>query len=327
MNKAILFEFTSDKENNRILVERSFDAGIDLVWAAWTEAEILDQWWAPKPWQAVTKFMNFSEGGSWLYYMQGPDGEKHWCLFDYEKIIPLQQFSGLDAFCDENGTINDSKPRVHWNHEFEANADQTIVRMQLQFDSLKDLETLIEMGFREGFTAGMENLDQYISAQFYLRKQNRTDTRARVSTYLNFAGNTDEAFYFYREVFQSEFINGITRFGDLPGDSSHPPVAENIKNMVLHVELPILGGHILMGTDAPKEMGFTLSQGNNMHIQLEPDSRAEADRIFKALSDGGVIEMPMQDMFFGAYFGSFTDKFGINWMINCSHQKQAVHEK
>jgi PhnB protein len=74
-------------------------------------------------------------------------------------------------------------------------------------------------------------------------------------------------------------------------------------------------------------MGFTISQGNNMHIQLEPESRTEADRIFKELSEGGVIEMPMQDMFFGAYFGSFTDKFGINWMINVNNKKQPTHEK
>ena len=86
--------------------------------------------------------------------------------------------------------------------------------------------------------------------------------------------------------------------------------------MVLHVELPIIGGHILMGTDAPKEMGFTLKQGNNMHICLEPETREEADRLFNELSVGGNITMPMADMFFGSYFGEFSDKYGINWMIN-----------
>jgi PhnB protein len=86
--------------------------------------------------------------------------------------------------------------------------------------------------------------------------------------------------------------------------------------MVLYVELPIVGGHILMGTDAPKEMGFTLTSGNNMHICLELETREEADRLFSELSVGGNITMPMADMFFGAYFGEFTDKFGINWMIN-----------
>lgn len=139
---------------------------------------------------------------------------------------------------------------------------------------------------------------------------------ARVSTYVNFQGNTEEAFNFYKSVFKTDLINGIKRFGDLPADPNHPPIAEQVKKMVLHIELPILGGHILMGTDAPKEMGFNLSQGNNMHIQLEPDSREEAERLFNELSIDGKVEMPIQDMFWGAYYGSFTDKFGINWMIN-----------
>ncbi len=91
---------------------------------------------------------------------------------------------------------------------------------------------------------------------------------------------------------------------------------ENVKKMVLHVELPLLGGHILMATDAPKEFGFTVTPGNNMHINLEPESREEAKRLFDELSEGGKIEMPIQDMFWGAYFGSFQDQYGINWMIN-----------
>jgi PhnB protein len=139
---------------------------------------------------------------------------------------------------------------------------------------------------------------------------------ARVSSYVNFQGNAEEAFNFYKSVFKTDFINGIKRFGDLPANPNHPPMAASLKKMVLHVELPLLGGHILMGTDAPKEMGFTLTQGNNMHIQLEPDSREEAKRLFDELSMGGKVEMPIQDMFWGAYYGNFTDKYGINWIIN-----------
>lgn len=316
MNKAILFNFLVDKENKKIKVERSFDAPIDLVWAAWTEADILGQWWAPKPYRAITKSMNFSEGGRWHYYMLSPEGEKHWCLFDYETIKPLKSFSGIDAFCDENAVMNNSLPKSKWENTFSSGENETVVNIQLQFKSLEDLEELIKTGFKEGFTAGLENLDQYIAAQFYLRKQNKTSNMARVSTYVNFPGNTEEVFNFYRSVFKTDFINGVQRFGDIPADPNHPPVADNVKKMVLHVELPLLGGHVLMGTDAPKEMGFTVTQGNNMHINLEPESRKEADRLFKELSAGGKIEMPIQDMFWGAYFGSFTDKYGINWMIN-----------
>ncbi|MFC2185751.1 SRPBCC domain-containing protein [Fulvivirgaceae bacterium LMO-SS25] len=316
MNKAILFNFVVEKEKNQISVERSFNAPLDLVWAAWTEPDILDQWWAPKPYKNETKSMNFIEGGQWHYSMLSPEGERHWCLFDYEHITHLQKFSGIDAFCDENAIMNNSKPRVRWGSDFTPQENSTIVNVLLQFEKLEDLETIISMGFKEGFTAGLENLDQYIASQFYLRKQNKPNNHPRVSTYLNFPGNTEEAFHFYKSVFKTDFINGIQHFGDMPADSSQPPIAESIKKMVLHVELPILGGHILMGTDAPKELGMSVIPGNNIHINLEPESREEAKRLFHELSANGKVEMPLEDMFWGAYFGSFSDKYGINWMIN-----------
>jgi PhnB protein len=165
MKKAMLFNFTVDKENNDILVERSFNGPLELVWSAWTEADILDQWWAPKPYKAVTKSQDFKEGGQWLYYMLGPTGDKHWCLFDYEHIEPKVRFSGIDAFCDAEGVPNNTKPRVRWSSAFEAQEDTTLVRMHLDFERLEDLETIISMGFKEGFTAGLENLDAYLEAQ------------------------------------------------------------------------------------------------------------------------------------------------------------------
>jgi PhnB protein len=264
----------------------------------------------------ITKSLDFSEGGRWHYYMLSPKGEKHYCLFDYTVIRQKEYFSGIDAFCDENAVISNIKPRVNWSSSFKENESTTLVTIDLIFDTLEDLETIIQMGFKEGFTAGLENLDQYIAAQFYLRKNNKQNNTARISTYVNFPGNTEEAFLFYRSVFRTEFINGIQRFGEIPDEAGHPPIGEAIKNMVLHVELPLLGGHILMGTDAPKEMGFTLAKGNNMHICIEPETREEAKRLFDELSEGGNITMPLADMFFGAYFGEFSDKYGINWMIN-----------
>jgi PhnB protein len=90
------------------------------------------------------------------------------------------------------------------------------------------------------------------------------------------------------------------------------------KDLVMHVELPILGGHVLMGTDAPESMGFSVISGSNMYINLEPDTRAETGQLFAALSDGGKVEMPLQEMFWGDYFGSLIDKFGVRWMFNCS---------
>ncbi|MBL7858527.1 MAG: VOC family protein [Cyclobacteriaceae bacterium] len=141
---------------------------------------------------------------------------------------------------------------------------------------------------------------------------------ARVSTYLNFSNQTEEAFLFYQSIFGGEFIGGIQRFGDMPAAEGMPPLPEKDKNLVLHMTLPILGGYLLMGSDAPESMGFSVNFGSNMHINLETDTRVETDRLFNALSSGGKITMPIQDMFWGDYFGSCTDKFGVQWMVNCA---------
>jgi PhnB protein len=140
---------------------------------------------------------------------------------------------------------------------------------------------------------------------------------ARVSTYLNFVRNTEEAFNFYKTVFGGEFgRGGISRFKDIPPAEGQPPIDEKDKNLVMHVELKICGDHLLMGTDAPESMGFKLNIGNNVHISLEPGSKAETKRLFEALSDGGKVTMDLQDMFWGEYYGSCTDKFGVQWMLN-----------
>ncbi len=140
---------------------------------------------------------------------------------------------------------------------------------------------------------------------------------ARVSTYLNFPGNTEEAFLFYQSVFGGEFRDkGIVRFKDIPPIENIPLIPEDTKEMVMHVELQITGGHVLMGTDAPQSMGFSVTEGNNVHINIEPDTKAETEILFNALSVGGKITMPLQDTFWGAYYGSCTDRFGIQWMFN-----------
>jgi PhnB protein len=140
---------------------------------------------------------------------------------------------------------------------------------------------------------------------------------AKVSTYLNFNRNAEEAFNFYKSVFGGEFTSpGIRRFSDIPQQEGMIPLAESDSNLVMHVELPIMGGHVLMGTDAPESMGFNLVYGNNIHINLEPDSKEETSRLFQLLSEGGKITMALENMFWGGYFGSLTDRFGITWMFN-----------
>ncbi len=166
----MLFNFNVDKANNQIKVERSFNAPIDLVWSAWTEAEILDQWWAPKPWVAQTQSMDFREGGHWHYAMVSPEGEKHWGKVDYIKINHQNFFSAYDGFCDAAGKLNTSLPRNKWENNFSQQNEQTLVNIHLIYDSLDDLEKIIEMGFKEGFTSGLENLDRYIEKHFPINK-------------------------------------------------------------------------------------------------------------------------------------------------------------
>jgi PhnB protein len=143
----------------------------------------------------------------------------------------------------------------------------------------------------------------------------------RVNVYLNFQNQTEEAFLFYQSVFGTSFQGGIMRYGDMPPQQGMPPVSDSVKNLVLHVSLPISETCVLMGSDAPEQMGFKVNTGNNVYISLDVDSKQEADRLFNALSGGGKVEMPMADMFWGAYWGSLADKYGVKWMINCQNKK------
>ena len=138
---------------------------------------------------------------------------------------------------------------------------------------------------------------------------------AQVSTYLNFPRQTEEAFNYYKSVFGTELMGqGFMRFKDTPA-CDEMGLAEEDKNLIMHVALPILGGHVIMGTDSPESMNFKINFGNNVYICLSPDTREETRRLFKALSEGG---KELQDMFWGDYFGSCKDKFGVQWMFNCS---------
>ena len=144
---------------------------------------------------------------------------------------------------------------------------------------------------------------------------------ATANTYLNFPGNCEEAFNFYKSVFGGEFTGGLMRFSDVPQSENMPPMPEDAKKMVMHVSLPILGGSsVLMGSDAPESMGFNVRFGNNVYINLQPDTRDETKRLFTALSNGGKVEMELQDMFWGDYYGALTDKYGVQWMFNCSEK-------
>lgn len=143
---------------------------------------------------------------------------------------------------------------------------------------------------------------------------------SKTSTYLNFTRHTEEAFNFYKSIFGGEF-SSINRFSEIPPMEGMPPLPEADKNLIMHMSLPILGGHELMGTDAPESMGFKVNFGNNVYIMLQPDTRSETERLFKGLAAGGAVEQELQDMFWGDYYGSLRDKFGVQWMFACPEKK------
>ena len=165
MKQDLEFEFSVNKENKTITVKREFAAELPLVWDAYTKSEILDQWWAPKPWKSRTKTMDFREGGHWHYAMVGPEGEEHWALANYKTIDPKRRFTALDGFADADGVINTQMPQSKWEVSFTPEDDFTLVENRITFDDLAQLETTIQMGFKEGLTMAMENLDQILAAQ------------------------------------------------------------------------------------------------------------------------------------------------------------------
>lgn len=144
----------------------------------------------------------------------------------------------------------------------------------------------------------------------------------KVAIYLNFQGETEEAFNFYKSVFRTEFSAPIMRMRDMPADPNAPKISESEMNSVMHVALPIIGGTEIMGTDMLESMGHTLLVGNNTTISLQLDSKKEADKLYKLLSEGGSDKAPMRDEFWG-YWGCCLDKFGIRWMFNVMKGKHS----
>jgi PhnB protein len=133
-----------------------------------------------------------------------------------------------------------------------------------------------------------------------------------INPYLNFPGNTEKAFNFYKSVFGGEFV-GLTRFKETQEGAK---LNADEKEKLMHISLPIGKGNVLMATDALESMGHTLSTGNNFSLSVETESKGEADKIFKKLSEGGKVTMPQSETFWGSYFGMITDKYGIQWMVS-----------
>lgn len=154
-----------DLQSKKLNVVRHFDAPVEHVWRAWTESELLDQWWAPKPYRAETKSMQFKPGGHWLYAMVGPDESKMWCKFEYTSVNAQKNFEGFDMFCDENGNKNPEFPSMTWRNEFQSAGEGATVTVNISFPSEEAMNKIIEMGIEEGFSAALVNLDELLATE------------------------------------------------------------------------------------------------------------------------------------------------------------------
>jgi uncharacterized protein YndB with AHSA1/START domain len=165
METNLLMNFSVDKENKTVNIKREFNAPLPNVWSAWTEAEILDQWWAPAPFKSKTTEMDFKVGGRRLYAMVGTEGEERWSTFEYTSISPKTNFKHATTFCDAEGNPNSEFGSSYWDITFSEEGDSTFVDIAIRRDSFAELEKIIEMGFRLGFTSAMESLDKIFAAQ------------------------------------------------------------------------------------------------------------------------------------------------------------------
>ena len=156
-------EVIKDLQNKKMTVTRHFDATVEHVWRAWTESDLLDQWWAPKPYHVETKTMNFKPGGYWLYAMVGPEPSKTWCKFDYGTIHPNKSFEGADMFCDEDGKKNPEFASMKWKVAFHPVTTGTKVIVEISFDKEEDMQKILEMGLEQGFTMALNNLEEVLA--------------------------------------------------------------------------------------------------------------------------------------------------------------------
>jgi uncharacterized protein YndB with AHSA1/START domain len=160
MNTNLQLDFTINKATKTVHITRAFDAELALVWDAFTTQEILDQWVAPKPWKSVTKFMNFEVNGERFYAMVSPEGQEHWSIQKYTAITPKTNFKMYNAFADKDG--NPQLPGSEWDYTFSEENGKTTVIITIYNESLERLEKMIAMGFKEGFTMSITNLDEVL---------------------------------------------------------------------------------------------------------------------------------------------------------------------
>ena len=161
MKNNLLFDFSVNKSTNTVFVNREFAAHLSLVWDAFTKQEILDQWWAPKPWASKTKYMDFQVGGKRFYAMVSPEGQEHWSIQEFTSISPKTNYKMTNAFADKDE--NPELPASNWDLAFSEQNGTTLVRITIKNESQARFEKMIEMGFQGGFTMTLNYLDNLLT--------------------------------------------------------------------------------------------------------------------------------------------------------------------
>jgi uncharacterized protein YndB with AHSA1/START domain len=162
MKTKLQFDFLVDKEKNSMTIIKEFDAKRQLVWDCHTKSELLDQWFAPKPYSTKSKSMNFKDGGHWQYAMIDPDGLEHWGRMDFQKIKPIDNYTALSGFCDASGSLIAGLPLAQWNVTFSERQERTLVNNTITYETAEALQQVIDMGMQEGISASVEQLAELV---------------------------------------------------------------------------------------------------------------------------------------------------------------------
>lgn len=307
---------------NEILISRFFEAPREMVWKAWTEPDLVKAWWGPKGYSIPVCKINLKLGGEYHLCMHSPEGQNFWSKGTYLEVVKNEKLVMTDSFSDEEGNILPASAygmSGDWPSEllisvtFDDYEDKTRIVIRHVGTPEGEMTDLTEKGWKES----IDKLSVLIEEENKkLSVQNSASTKLDINPYLNFPGNAEEAFTFYKSVFGGEFIM-IMRYRETPDGEKFPP---ELQDKIMHIAMPLgKNGNILMATDVIEPIGQKIINGNNFYISISAGSKAEADRIFNRLSEGGAVEMAMNTTFWGSYFGMFRDKFGVQWMISSSN--------
>jgi len=321
----------NETASQELVITRAIDAPHELVFKAWTEADRLAQWWGPKGFSVRVASLDLRPGGTFLYCLKSASGQEMWGKFVYREIDVPGHLAYVSSFSDENAAVVRAPFSQAWPLEVlntlslteqDGKTALTLRSVPLnataeECKTFEDAHQAIQQGFAGTFAQLTDYLEKANAAE-NISSTPKNKPMATVNPYLNFAGNTEEAFLFYKSVFGGEFL-AQQRFKDTPEAGRLP---EGDRDKIMHIALPIGNGNILMATDALESMGHQLTVGNNFSLSVNAESKEEADRLYNNLSEGGKATMPMQQAFWGSYFGMLTDRFGIQWMVSFDEKSQ-----